>query len=511
MAYFDIQKILPKRASQYGERIALIDSEQALTYEELAQLSEHIARQILQKLGSHNLDGERIAYIAEPSANYALMQWAIWQAGGVAVPISVSHPRPEVEYILDDTEAALLIGTQTYQSALQVIAQDRQMPFCLLEELKNAEALDIRLPEVFPENPALIIYTSGTTSRPKGVLTTQANISAQVQTLVKAWQWQSDDYILLLLPLHHIHGIINVLSCALWSGAKVEILAQFDAERVWELFAQRNFSLFMAVPTIYHRLIAAWENATPEAQYKMNNSLSKFRLMVSGSAALPVSVLEKWKNISGHTLLERYGMTEIGMAISNPLAGERKAGHIGLPLPNVAIRLVDEAGKVIKDAEQAGEIQVKSSSVFREYWQKPQATAEAFTEDGWFRTGDIAERDRASAYYRILGRNSVDIIKSGGYKISALEIESILLQHPNISECAVVGIPSEDWGEQVAAAVVSKNDWQNIDFQAIRNWAKHKLAHYKVPTRWQQLEALPRNAMGKVQKPEIKKNFNASY
>jgi malonyl-CoA/methylmalonyl-CoA synthetase len=227
--------------------------------------------------------------------------------------------------------------------------------------------------------------------------------------------------------------------------------------------------------------------------------------MVSGSAALPVSTLNRWKQISGHTLLERYGMTEIGMALSNPLDGPRVAGSVGVPLPGVEVRLVDERGAIV-DAGSPGEIEVRGPGVFKEYWGRPQATREAF-RDGWFRTGDVAVVE--DGRYRILGRMSIDIIKTGGHKVSALEIEEQLREHPAIAECAVVGIPDPEWGERVAAAVVVRHG-AKLDFDGLRSWSKERLATYKVPSRLRVVEALPRNAMGKVTKPAVAELFKTS-
>ncbi len=224
--------------------------------------------------------------------------------------------------------------------------------------------------------------------------------------------------------------------------------------------------------------------------------------MVSGSAALPVSVLAKWQSISGHTLLERYGMTEIGMALSNPLDGERRPGFVGLPLPGMAVRLVDEAGQVIEEEGRPGEIQVRGPTVFPEYWNRPEATRQAF-RDGWFCTGDISVKE--DGYYRLLGRSSVDIIKTGGYKVSALEIEEVLRTHPAIGECAVVGVEDLEWGERVCAAVVCREGV--LTLETLRAWAKDRLALYKVPSRLLLLEDLPRNVMGKVTKPAVQDLF----
>ena len=223
--------------------------------------------------------------------------------------------------------------------------------------------------------------------------------------------------------------------------------------------------------------------------------------MVSGSAALPISILDKWKEISGHTLLERYGMTEMGMAISNPYRGERKRGYIGHPLPKVQVRLADENNQAVSNNHQ-GEIQIKGPNVFLEYWGKPESTRDSFTSGGWFKTGDIAVFKENS--YRILGRNSVDIIKSGGYKISALEIEEVLRTHPQVKDCAVVGIPDDEWGEIIAASLVIK-DQEEIDTAHLTSWLKTLLPSYKIPRKYIIQEDLPRNVMGKVSKNDLKK------
>lgn len=227
--------------------------------------------------------------------------------------------------------------------------------------------------------------------------------------------------------------------------------------------------------------------------------------MVSGSAALPASVHEKWTSLTGQALLERYGMTEIGMALSNPYHGARKSGMVGIPLPGVDVRLKSEAGSIVDQEWEHGEIQVRGPCVFHEYWDRPEITAESFDE-GWFRTGDIAVVEEG--YYRILGRQSVDIIKSGGYKLSALEIESKLREHDSIQECAVVGIPDDTWGEAVAAAVVLK-DGETLELQPLRDWCQTQMSSYKIPKRLLLLDQLPRNAMGKVTKSGVKAAFGA--
>jgi malonyl-CoA/methylmalonyl-CoA synthetase len=486
------------RAKQNENKIAIVANEGAFTYHDLLQISAQIATNLLDNI--EDLQEQRVAFLIPSGFQYVATQWGIWRAGGVAVPLCVSHPRPELDYVIADSGASIAIAHPDFEAVLRPIAQERNLRFILTSEtLPEAASL---LPEIDIARRALILYTSGTTGKPKGVVTTHQNIQAQVTSLISAWGWTGSDRILHVLPLHHIHGIINVLTCALWAGAECHILPKFDAQKVWDLISDGDLTLFMAVPTIYVKLIAAWEKADSDRQKTMSDGCAKMRLMVSGSAALPVQVLEKWRNISGHFLLERYGMTEIGMALSNPLHGERLAGYVGKPLPQVEVRLVDEKGNLVAP-ETPGEIQIKSPGVFLEYWQKPEATAKAF-RDGWFCTGDFAVVENDS--YRILGRMSVDIIKTGGYKVSALEIEEVLRTHPEIQDCAVVGVADAEWGERVCAALVLQSGI-NLSLETLRSWAKERLAVYKVPTQILAVENLPRNAMGKVTKPSVAQLF----
>jgi len=494
------------RAEKHNEKTAIATTDRAFTYQDLLHTSSQIATCLLNN--AEDLQEQRVAFLIPPGFEYVATQWGIWRAGGIAVPLCISHPRPELEYVINNSGASIIIAHPNFEgilrsrsvSAGESLAEEHNLRFILTSETFPYNVG--RLPEVDITRRALILYTSGTTGKPKGVVTTHQNIQAQVTSLITAWEWTSCDRILHILPLHHIHGIINVLTCALWAGAECHLLSKFDAETVWNRICDGNLTLFMAVPTIYVKLIAAWETASKERQKSMSAGCAKMRLMVSGSAALPVQVLEKWQTISGHFLLERYGMTEIGMALSNPLHGERLSGYVGKSLPEVEVRLVDENGELVP-AGTPGEIQVKGPGVFIEYWQNPQATAKAF-QDGWFRTGDTAVVENGN--YRILGRMSVDIIKTGGYKVSALEIEEVLRSHPDIQECAVVGVADLEWGERVCAALVLQG-LQPLTLEAFRSWAKERLAVYKVPTQILIVEELPRNAMGKVTKPTVVELF----
>ncbi len=488
------------RASRQQALVAITDSQGSYTYADLLAASSRIALALLAADGSNDLQEARIAFLITPSFHWAATQWGIWRAGGIAVPLPMGATRAELEYAIEDADVSVILCDRAASPLVTPIAEARGCCCLIVDDLSAAEsaAESAALPEIAIERRAMILYTSGTTSRPKGVVTTHANITAQITSLGEAWEWSSSDRIVLCLPLHHVHGIVNIVCCALWSGATCRMLPRFDAAAIWELIGSDSLTLFMAVPTIYVRLIAAWEAMPVDRQLAMSQACKRLRLMVSGSAALPVSTLERWLAISGHTLLERYGMTEIGMALSNPLHGTRIPGSVGAPLPGVEVQLVGDDGQPV-GPDTPGEIEVRGQTVFAEYWRKPEATREAFRE-GWFRTGDTALVHEGS--YRILGRTNIDILKTGGHKLSALEIEETLREHPAIAECAVVGVPDEEWGQRVAVAVVLKENG-TLDLAMLRTWARESLAGYKLPSRLLVVESLPRNAMGKVVKPAV--------
>ncbi len=508
---------LIQRAQGFGPRTAIVSGGRAYTYHDLLEASAGVAEVLLGSgivdagdppaTGVGDLNEARIAFLIPGSFEYVAVQWGVWRAGGMAVPLNTGATEPEIEYVLTNAEVRIVVAPREMEGRLGPLCRRLEIPLLAVEEVLGAETEPSRfsgsLPTIAPDRAAMMLYTSGTTSKPKGVVSTHTNIQAQILALVEAWGWETDDRIPLFLPLHHIHGIVNVLSCALWTGAQVEAFPSFDMDRILERVGERASTLFMAVPTIYVKLIRAFEEATPAERTRWAEGFGAMRLMVSGSAALPAAIHETWTGLTGQKLLERYGMTEIGMGLSNPLHGERRPGAVGQPLPGVELRLVSEEGKVITREDEPGEIQIRGPAVFTEYWKRPEATAEAFV-DGWFRTGDMAVLERG--YYRILGRLSVDIIKSGGEKLSALEIEDVLRQHPSIKEVAVVGVEDEVWGEAVAAAVLTR-EGAGLELEELRDWAGGRLSRYKIPKKLKVLDDFPRNAMGKVMKPELKKLF----
>lgn len=490
-----------------GSDVAIYDAFGEHTYADLDGAANRVASGLLTAADRDDLDGERIAFLIAPGVRYVATLLGTWRAGGVAVPLCLSHPAPEIAYVLDDTGASIVVADPDEAVWMPRLAEERGARFRSVggliaghAEIATSSGSGGARPAVAAQRPALILYTSGTTGRPRGVVTSHAALQAGVDTLVAAWGWSAGDRIVHVLPLHHTHGIVNALLCALRAGAKVDMLPGFDAGAVWDRFARGDATIFMAVPTVYNRLIRDWEAASEQERERRSIGAARMRLMVSGSAALPVPVFERWREIAGQTLLERYGMTEIGMALSNPLDGERRPGSVGRPLPGVEVRLLDEEVHDVVEGE-SGELHVRGPSLFTEYWGRPEETSAAFL-DGWFRTGDVAIVEDGA--YRILGRRSVDIIKTGGYKVSALEIENVLGGHPEILECAVVGLADPEWGEAVCAAVVARHA---IGREELRDWARDRLAPYKLPSRVLCMSELPKNVMGKVTKPEIRTLF----
>ena len=483
------------------DRTAIVADGRAHSYDELDDASKCVAGRLLGD--NEALNQTRVAFLVSPGFSYAAIQRGIWRAGGVAVPLAVSHPAAELEYVVRDADASVVVADAAFRDAGKALARAARARFVLADEALLSAPSE-GLPHLRSDQRAMIIYTSGTTGRPKGAVTTHQTIGAQISSLISAWKWTPSDRLLLVLPLHHVHGIINGLGCALAIRATCEMLYPFDALRDWDRLASGEITVFTAVPTIYHRMIAAWENAPPDMQRTWSGGVRRLRLMMSGSAALPVQMLERWREITGHTLLERYGMTEIGMALSNPIDGERRPGFVGTALPGVEARLVDDQGQEVEEGS-AGELEIRGPNVFLEYWRRPEETERSFRGD-WFRTGDLAVLEHGS--YRLLGRISVDIIKTGGFKVSALEIEEVLRTHPCIAECAVVGVADDEWGERVSAAVELR-DGATLTLSDLQSWAKPRLAPYKIPRDLRPLVTLPRNAMGKVTKPEVAALFKS--
>jgi malonyl-CoA/methylmalonyl-CoA synthetase len=462
-----------------------------LTYAELGTRAERLAAALAG--GTAGLGGAPVAFLAEAGPEHLATLLGILRAGGLAVPLSPLHTRPELEYQLANAAPARLLATPGQRAALEAAAAGR--PVTSLAALGPAGGAAPPLPAAGA--PAIMLYTSGTTGRPKGVRLAHAAVAATVAALETAWRWRADDKLLHVLPLHHTHGLIVAALGALWAGAEARFLP-FEPAAAWE--ALGDVTVFMAVPTIYAKLIEAFRAAPAERRARWGAGAARLRLFTSGSAALPASLLQEFRTATGQTILERYGMTEIGMALSNPYDGPRVPGAVGLPLPGVEVDIVVD-GDGDAPIGEPGELRVRSTQMFSGYHGDDAATAQSFDERGRFRTGDTGVRD-AAGVVRLLGRTSVDIIKSGGYKISALEIEAALREHPAVAEVAVIGEPDATWGERVAACVVLRAG-ATLALDELQAFARERLAVYKVPRALRLLPELPRNAMGKVQKKQL--------
>ncbi|KAI8986332.1 hypothetical protein BDB01DRAFT_604929 [Pilobolus umbonatus] len=433
------------------------------------------------------------------------------------IPIKgTTHPIPEQLHSLNESQTSFVIGHPLFQERL---IQLKTTYHIIHDEYLCDIARSTVCVRTFDKDihsNALIVFTSGTTGLPKGAVSTHHTIHTQSSVLVKSWYWSSVDRIHHILPLHHIHGIINALICPLFIGATVEMHPKFDVAHVWSRWCDEDLpklTVFMSVPTVYAKLTHYYKAQNEEARVLLTKGCKQFRLMVSGSASLPNTSRDDWRKISGgQVLLERYGMTEIGMALSQEYyIWERVVGTVGVPLPGVQTKIMEEtkegSGLFDKDITQErnkpGMLFIKGPTVFKEYWQRPEATKKEFTADGWFKTGDIAQRISQQGYYQMLGRNSIDIIKTGGEKVSALEIErEILSCSLGVNDVAVVGVPDAVWGQKVSAVIVLEAN-KTLTLSTLRDTLKTRLAAYKVPQLLKLVPELPKNAMGKVTKKDL--------
>lgn len=526
-----------KKIYDYSDNTAVIDPSGIYTYGDIIRYSSKLQKVISSLTAGSS--SKNVALMCPSDSSYVASLIGCWQNGNTVVPLCKDHPLPYLEYFLKDSQSTLVVVNKTLSKSIKPLAKQLGLPVVEVENPKREKSGSYMEDDSnkidsmgnLHEQGAMIIYTSGTTGSPKGVVLTHGNFCAQVSSIVKAWNWSSNDTMLHALPLYHIHGILYALLCPLDIGACIVMLPKFDSVSVWEHLLDlpkkhKRTNLFFGVPTMYSKLLEVSEDVAKKKKISKEHfrkiCTEQMRLMSCGSAALPEPVFLRWEELTGHRILERYGSTEIGMALSNPLNGPRIPGSVGIPLPGVSTCISkgetcegDEDCFVCGDGEKVtcsqqyqgepGNLLVKGANVFKEYWNKPDETKASFTSDGWFKTGDTASYE--NGYFRIHGRTSVDIIKSGGYKISALDIESVLLSHPHISECTVIGIPDDTWGEKVVAVVVTKTG-NNVPSLELKTWCMERLPRYCVPGAFKFVAEIPRNHMGKVNKKEFKLTFS---
>lgn len=465
------------RWDEHPQRVVLVDagSGRTLTGADVLRLTG-VAAARLHAAGVRA--GDRVLLSCAPSVQTVLAYVAVLRLGAVVVPANTAYTAGELEHIVGDVRpaAAVLDDAARAPAGLatltgEELCADAAPDLALVEHLLDASSAD---------DLALIAFTSGTTGRPKGAMLSHGNLLAGAEALVEAWEWTPHDRLLHTLPMFHMHGLGAGINGSLTAGASMVVLPRFAPPAVIEAVAAYDVTMFFAVPTMYALLRAA--DALP--------GLRGLRLLVSGSAPLDPVLFADVAALAGQAPVERYGMSETVMLTSNPLHGERRAGSVGLPLPGVQVRLGEGDG-----------VEVHGPNVFRGYWERPDATAEAFTADGWFRTGDIGERD-ADGYLRLVGRAS-DLIITAGYNVYPREVEDVIREHEGVVDIAVVGLPDPTWGETVAAFVVLRGGLAEFEPELVA-LVEERLAAYKRPRRWVALESLPRNAMGKVQRDALR-------
>ncbi|CAF1076237.1 unnamed protein product [Rotaria sordida] len=535
--------------SRYGNKVALVDQSSSYTYEQLysiaRQFSHRLSSIIQQEKSTDNAidtNSIQIGVLCPNDASFIIALWASWMIGATVIPLSLQHPPTLIDYFLNDAQCrAVIVGdNHSYDLIKTTLENNSQINIPIININKNDLSSTIThddnlLSPTINQKNALILYTSGTSGKPKGCVITYNAVQAHVDSMIKAWGWTTDDVILHILPLHHIHGLMNGLLTPHFIGAKVIMLPRFDASKVWEYLInsapEQQITVFTGVPTVYAKLIHEYDvkyaSCSQTRDIIREQCSQKIRLMMCGSAALPESIYRRWYDITGYNLLERYGMTECGMALSNPLYGERISGTVGKPMPTVLIRIARENSdspmgyetlveadsdytklevKNTTDEPIEGELLIQSPTLFKEYWQKPNETRATFTIDGkFFKTGDICRYDPQKNVFSIRGRQSMDIIKRAGYKISALDIERVLLEHNDILECSVVGIDDLTLGQKIVAIILPKSPTNitNLTIDAIRPFCKQQLPKYSLPDSVTIIDHIPRNAMGKVNKKEL--------
>ncbi|AXY41922.1 malonyl-CoA synthase [Halomonas sp. JS92-SW72] len=451
--------------------------------------------------------GDRVAVQVDKSPEAILLYLACLRIGAVYLPLNTGYTGEEIRYFLTDAEPALFVCRAAVLDEARRLAAETGCPAVetlgtaadgsLMEKAAAATPRD-EIVALGERDLAAILYTSGTTGRSKGAMLTHRNLGSNAETLVGAWRFSAEDRLIHALPIFHTHGLFVACNVTLMAGASMCFLPKFDADVIFEEMALGT--VLMGVPTFYTRL-AADERLTPEATARM-------RLFVSGSAPLTAETHEAFEAKSGHAILERYGMTETNMNISNPYDGARRAGTVGMPLPGVEMRITDrETGAEVPEGE-IGMLQIRGPNVFIGYWRMPEKTREELLEDGFFITGDLAMVDD-QGYVHIVGRDK-DLVISGGYNVYPKEVEQLIDELDEVLESAVIGLPHPDFGEGVTAVVV-RQPGATIDEAGVLAHLEGRLARYKQPKRVFFVEVLPRNTMGKVQKNELRRQYDATY
>ena len=439
--------------------------------------------------------GDRVALFLGNSSNFLAVYLGVQLCGAIVVPVNTLYRQVELRHILSDSGARMCVTEAELVASVQALRADLpQLQHILEGSIARAEVepTPLRLPA--GDDIALIAYTSGTTGRSKSAMLRHRNLRANIENVCNAWRWTPADRLLLTLPLFHVHGLLVGFHGTIFSGASLALQRSFSAAAVFDQLRSGAFTVFFGVPTMYVRLI--------DEQRRRRIIPPPLRLYVSGSAALSTDTFAAFEQQFGQRILERYGMTETSMNTTNPYEGERRPGTVGQPFPQQEARTVDALTREVLGPERDGEIEVRGPHVFAGYWRQPEATAAAFTADGWFKTGDLG-RVSSDGYFSITGRAS-ELIITGGYNVYPRELEDVIARMPGVQEVAIVGLPDAEFGEQIAAAIVADSD---LTPEAVIAFCRDQLAAYKKPQRVLMVNALPRNAMQKVQKNLVRALF----
>ena len=444
--------------------------------------------------------GERVALFLGNSPDFLAAYLGTHLAGGVMVPVNTQYRRGELRHIFEDAGVRLCLTDGERRPELEGVREELPQLEAVIEAgeeledfLKAAEPCERGLPG--GDDLAVIAYTSGTTGRSKGAMLLHRNLVANIEAICEAWRWTADDHLLLTLPLFHTHGLMVGAHGTFFSGASAELWRKFDAAAAYDALLEGPFTMFFGVPTMYTRLLR-------EAEEREERP-SPLRLYVAGSAALSPQAFERFEELFGERILERYGMTETGMNLTNPYDGERRPGTVGGPFPGQEARVVGVEGREPLPAGEVGEIEVRGPHVFEGYWNRPDATEEVLREDGWFSTGDLGSVSE-DGYFTISGRTK-ELIISGGYNVYPREVEELLEGCAGVAEVAVVGLPDEEFGERVTAVVVRADP--ELTEAKVQDFCRDDLAGYKKPREVVFVDELPRNAMGKVLKHEVREGL----
>jgi len=483
-----------------GNATALLFDETRYTFAQLGQRATEIAAALANR-GVH--PGDRVAVGLPNSPELVTAVLGVIHAGAVLVPLNPACTADELTYIVGDAGARVAI-VHSEHAAILIDAKLPELSL-ILDSTGSVTCAGRVVAAPNPEAPALIVYTSGTTGRPKGAVLSHRALLANLTTVAQAWRWTESDRLLLTLPCFHLHGLGLGIMASCLVGSSVALRRRFVLEEVLADLAAAEATMFFGVPTIYNRLVSL-----PTEAFAAHD-LHRMRLWVSGSAPLSAATYERFQERTGFALMDRYGMTECGFVLSTPYDEPRRPGTVGQPLPGIAVRIVDQdaadAGRLVDVADGTqGEIIIRGPNLFSGYWNRPQDTQRAFL-DGYLRSGDLAVRD-ADGMLRIVGRSSIDIIKTRGFKVGAVEIEDVLQRHPDVQEVAVVGVPDADQGERIVAAVTPKAG-SDVSVEALRAYAHEHLAPHKVPAEIVFIDEIPRTGPGKFKKKELIRQLTA--